>query len=372
MNPVICYSCFICMLTCSYLALQIFFRRGLGRMKIPDISSLRSVSVIVPCHNEEANLPGLFRCLEAQTCPADQMEIIFVDDRSTDATWDLMNWFASGKPNVRTIRITTLEDEKSPKKNALAQAIRVATGEIILTTDADTHPGPHWIDSMIRAFDEETGMVLGYAPYRTDGAYNTLFHKLLALEYFSMGAITAASTSLELPSTCNGANLAYRKSVFEEVGGFGGTAKHLSGDDDLFMHRVSQRTNWKIAFNGGRNSAVFNNPPENMRAFFRQRVRFASKHLAYPKSMIAILSLIYGFYLSLLVSMVFAFFSPVILGIVIIQLILKVIGDLCFLIPAQARLESRPLLKIYPLLLIPHIPYVVLFPLLGQILPKRW
>lgn len=372
MNPEIGYFFIIGLLTLAYLVLQVFFRRGLNSLKQPGNSSQLSVSVIIPCHNEEKNLADLFHCLESQTCPAGQMEIVLVDDRSTDATWDLMTRFSSGKPNVKTIRITSLEDGKSPKKNALTQAIRSASGEIIVATDADTHPGPNWVDSMIRAFDEKTGMVLGYAPYRTDGPFNTLFHKLLALEYFSMGAITAASTSLGLPSTCNGANLAYRKSVFEEVGGFGGTAKHLSGDDDLFMHRVNQRTGWKIFFNGDRNSAVLNNPPENLKAFFRQRVRFASKHLAYPKSMIALLSLIYGFYLSLLISIVSAFFSPMMLKIAFIQLFVKVIGDLYFLIPAQARLESRPLLRVYPLLLIPHIPYVVLFPLLGQILPKRW
>jgi hypothetical protein len=52
-------------------------------------------------------------------------------------------------------------------------------------------------------------------PYRTDGIYGTLFHKLLALEYFTMGAVTAATAATGHPSTCNGANFSFRKKVFD-------------------------------------------------------------------------------------------------------------------------------------------------------------
>ena len=117
---------------------------------------------------------------------------------------------------------------------------------------------------------------------------------------------------------------------------------------------------------------MFTNPPRNLKAFIRQRVRFASKHLAYPKKMIAVLGFVYGFYVLLLGMFIAAFWMPRLFIGLGLLLVLKSVFEILFLLPAQRLLENRNLLKYYPLAVIPHIAYVVIFPILGQILPRRW
>jgi len=331
-----------------------------------------SVSVLVPAHNEERTLPVLLHCLSVQTYPQKNLEIILVDDRSTDKTYDTMRHFSKRHPRFKPYRITGPSDTRSPKKIAIEEAVRQSCGEILLTTDADTRPGPNWIKAIVETYDAETGAVLGYAPYRTDGPYRTVFHQLLALEYFSLAAVALATAQTGHPSTCNGANFSYRKIAFETVGGFGETLNHLSGDDDLFLHRLRARTTWQIRYASDPDACVFNDPPNDFRAFFWQRIRFASKHLAYPVRMRWVLSGVYLYYCTVFFWLVASLFSIrwwVGFGLLLAA---KTFVELLFLFRAQRILEKRNLLQWYPLIVIPHLVYVVCIPILARMIKPRW
>ncbi len=355
-----------------YSFLLLYLRKGFNRLKSGDSNYSPTVTVIIPAHNEEKNLPHLLDCLAHQDYPIDLREIILVDDRSRDKTYKIMKAFAARYSNVKVISIQDTVREITPKKRAIKKGIDSSIGEIIITTDADSLPAPNWISEIIRAYRKNTKMVLGYAPYCTDPPFNTLFHRILALDYFAMGAIAAASVGVSHPTTCNGANLSYRKEVFQEVNGFGETAKFLSGDDDLFLHRVHKKYPLGINFALTPGSAVFNIPPENFWKFVRQRIRFASKHLAYPLWLKTILSSIYLFNLSLLWYMIGSFLSISYLPILLTLLFTKAVFEIIFLSRGQHFLEKRNLLWVYPIAAIPHIFYVVLFPLLGQVAKKKW
>ncbi len=356
----------------AYCALLLYFRSGFNRLKQGNSIDQPPVTVIVPAHNEAENLPSLLEKLSLQTYPEHLVEIILVDDRSTDNTFEIMNQFISKHTNARIIRIGEKDISASPKKQAILRAIAVSNGEIILLTDADTLPHQKWIAEMIKMYDKDTGLVFGYAPFRTDSLYDTLFHHMLALENFSMGAIGAASAGMGHPVTSFGANFSYRKKLFEDLDGFGDSIRLLSGDDDLFLHRAKKHENYQIRFSAAPESIVFTNPPLNFRHFIRQRIRFASKHLAYPKPVVAVLSIIYLFYLCLLINLIGCFFNPsFILGFAF-SLIIKSVFELVFLVKAQKRLEKRNLLVYYPMVIIPHILYVVFFPILGQFFRKKW
>ena len=355
-----------------YCALLLYFRPGFDRLKQGNSTSQPTVTVIVPAHNEADNLPSLLEKLSVQTYPAQLVEIILADDRSTDNTYEIMHQFISRHHNARMIRIQEKDISASPKKQAILRAITVSTSEIILLTDADTLPDKDWISEMIRLYDKDTGLVFGYAPFRTDGPYDTLFHRMLALENFGMGAIAAAAAGRKHPVTSFGANFSYRRKLFEDLDGFGDSIKILSGDDDLFLHRAKKHPVYKIRFSAAPGSIVFTYPPLNFRHFIRQRIRFASKHLAYPKPVVAVLSIVYLFYLCLLLNLIGCFFNPSFIIGIIFFLAIKTFCELTFLLKAQKRLERRNLLIYYPLAVIPHLFYVVLFPVLGQFFRKRW
>ena len=355
-----------------YCALLLYFRLGFNRLKHGNSVNQPAVTVIVPAHNEIDNLPSLLEKLSVQTYPMELIEIILVDDRSTDNTYEIMNQFISNNPNARIIRIREEEISLSPKKQAILRAITDSTGEIVLLTDADTLPDQNWIAEMIKMYDKDTGLVFGYAPFRTDGPYDTLFHRMLALENFSMGAIGAATAGMSHAVTSFGANFSYRRKLFEDLDGFGDSIKILSGDDDLFLHRAKKHAVYQIRFSAAPESIVFTNPPFNFKHFIRQRIRFASKHLAYPKPVIAVLSIIYLFFLCLLMNLIGCFFNPSFLVGTISFLTIKTVFELAFLLKAQKLLEKRNLLMYYPLVVIPHLFYVVIFPILGQFFKKRW
>ncbi|NQT25269.1 glycosyltransferase [candidate division KSB1 bacterium] len=355
-----------------YFLILLYFRGGLSRNLMGIQLHTPNVSVMVPAHNEEAYIQDTLSSLAAQTYSREKLEIVLVNDRSSDETSRIMEDFASKHGNVKVIHIDESEKSDAPKKNAIMRGIEISSGEIIITTDADSTMHPKWIETLVSHYSEGVGLVFGYAPYRTDGQYNTFFHRLLALEYFASGSIAAATAGRNMAITGFGANFSYRKKLFEKIGGFGSGINHHSGDDDLLLNRVRTSSKYKIRFATEPKAAVWNIPPRNLKALIRQRIRFSSKHLAYPKKVIAGLSFIYTVYVLMLVSLIVACFSPELRLPLLIALGLKTAGELLFLLRGQKLLEDRNLLKYYPLTILPHIFYVVLFPILGQILPRKW
>lgn len=356
-----------------YAVLLIYFTRGFGRLRRPGRPIPQpTVSVVVPARNEIRCLPGLLRCLERQDYPGRLTQIVLVDDRSTDGTLRLMTRFAAGRRNVRVLRIRRSDGKVSPKKAALTRGIASASGRIILTTDADTLPGPSWIREIVRWYDSATAAVIGYAPYRTDAPYDGFFHRLLALEYMSMGAVAASTAGMGSPSTCNGANFSFRRDVFRNLDGYGRTGRWLSGDDDLLMQRIVRETGMSVRFAADAAAAVFTDPPAGFRDFARQRIRFSSKHLAYPPGMIAVLSGVWLFHAFLLTATLAAPFDPRWIPCLLAVWSVKVFLEVRFIRAGSAKLDRRKLLRYYPLMMPFHLLYVVLFPILGQVLKPKW
>ena len=157
--------------------------------------------MVIPAYNEEANIPSLIQHLTMQKYPDDLLEIIFVDDRSGDKTYELLSKNRISNFSVKLLRIKETPSDFAPKKYAITQAVSQASGDILLFTDADGRPGPNWVSTMVSHFSTETGMVLGYAPYITHDPYNKTIFRILALEYLSHAAVSAASmVSLSLIS----------------------------------------------------------------------------------------------------------------------------------------------------------------------------
>jgi len=134
---------------------------GLGMPKIPDIaksewdrfpessSGLPRVSIIVPARNEEATVEGVLRGLVALDYP--QLEVIAVDDRSTDRTGERMDAFAAsqnGSDRLKILHITELPAGWLGKTHAMWTATQHAKGEWLLFTDADVFFRP---DTLHRA-----------------------------------------------------------------------------------------------------------------------------------------------------------------------------------------------------------------------------
>jgi cellulose synthase/poly-beta-1,6-N-acetylglucosamine synthase-like glycosyltransferase len=135
-------------LVLAYFFGSIYLTAGLRRLTYQTTDNTPIVSVIVPMHNEQNNVEGCLCSLLHQQYPKDKLEIIVVNDRSTDKTGAVLEKYSRENKNLQLIRIEELPPGFAPKKYAIDTAIRSrASGEIILLTDADGRPGPLWIKS---------------------------------------------------------------------------------------------------------------------------------------------------------------------------------------------------------------------------------
>ncbi|SVD50820.1 uncharacterized protein METZ01_LOCUS403674, partial [marine metagenome] len=226
-----------------YLLLILYIAIGIIRTKTELMDVQPSVSVIISAHNESQNIGKCLDTILSQNYPPHKFEIIVINDRSEDNTGLILEKYMNDHSQIQIITINEFKPGISPKKNAITQGVNIATGDIIATTDADCEASEDWIKIMVSFFTKETGMVVGLAPLKPTAwilspftCIDALFGSLIA--YGSLGWNHAV--------TCTGRNFAYRKQLFQEINGFSGIDHILTGDDDLFMMKVSRKTNLEI------------------------------------------------------------------------------------------------------------------------------
>ena len=357
-----------------FLALQIL-EKALSKIPIPENSDAKeknSVSIIVCARNEQKNLPGLFSCLELQKTGTIDVEFIIVNDRSEDNTAKLIMKQAAKDSRFKRIDIHERLDGFAPKKRAIDEAVRQAKGEILILTDADGRPGPDWITSLLDYFLNGADMVIGYAPFVAEKS-SSIFKKMLALEYFSVAMIAASSTALGYPVTCVGTNFAYRKKVYQEMGGFGKYKSFISGDDDLFLTLVREQKKYNIQYATNKQSHVFNNPPRTFEQFVNQRLRFASKGFNYPFKVAFILSLYVIFNLMIPAGLVWGILGnyPVLL-VTLLVILGKNFFEFKYLRKAAQTMSDQRFINYYFLTALLHLPYVLFFGIFGQFKFFKW
>ncbi len=241
---------------------------GNSRTRVEFPVGLR-ISVIVPVRNEEENLPALLEDLLNQTVLP--YEIIVADDHSSDQTQLVVRQFAARYPCIKLI---SLPENIVGKKAALQLAIAISKGEIIVTTDGDCRVGVQWLENIGSAFsDVHVQMVAGPVLF----ADHNPVARLLNVEQVVLQSAAVASFRLGYPLFCSGANMAFRKSAFEEVKGYEGFAHLASGDDVFLMQKIGQRYPTGLAYCASPHCLVLTQAPTSTCDFVFQRVRWAGK-----------------------------------------------------------------------------------------------
>lgn len=360
-------------MTIIYVVLVLYMRNGWMRLPYfqPNPSyPLAKVTVIIAARNEEANIGRTLDCIVGQEFPRELLEVIVVDDHSTDETGNVVKSYAD-----RGVHLITLNEGNklnSYKKFAINKAIHASTGEIIVTTDADCRMGPRWLLNVVQYMQsQQKVMVSSPVCYDEEKSY---FERLQTLEFLYLIGLGAAGIGNGNPTTCNGANLAYRKDLFFEMGGFNGIDQLASGDDELLLHKVAEKYADKIGFCKSKDAVVYTDAKENLKAFLNQRKRWASKSTKYKDKKVVVLGVcIWLFNLSLLVSVVL-----LLLGfteartLVIESLLMKMLVELAFLYPIVSFVDRKSLLWNLPLLTVIHSLYLVYIGIVGNIGKYDW
>ncbi len=358
----------LAILSLFYSAALLAILAGLKRLRLSSTGHEPFVSVIVAARNEEDHIGALLTALTHQNYPRRNYEIIIVDDQSEDRTAQIVHAFDDER--IRLVETTNRKRVFSPKKNAINLGIQQARGEILLLTDADCAPPPGWINGLVRLFTPDVGMVIGFSPCELP-ALTSPFAYLLALESLSLAAVAAGTTGWGHPATCNGRNLAYRKKVYEQVGGFKKIQHFISGDDDMMLKLV-QATDWKIQYAYQADLIVPTHVVKSAQQFAHQRLRHASKGFHYNLAKVIGLLLVYFYNLMLFLSLPMALFQQLSWWVPIIFIGLKAFFEFLLLLQFASTMQRRSYLWIFPLAEIVHIPYVVLFGALGPFKKFKW
>lgn len=324
------------------------------------------ISVIIPVRNEGQHISFLLDDLIAQNFPNDQYEMIVVDDHSEDQTVQIVQEKIKGVPNA-----TLILSIGQGKKAAIVTGIQYAKGRIVATTDADCRFDPNWLESISSSFENESvKMVVGSVKIQTG---QNLFSKMQALEFSSLVGTGAATLSFGTPTMCNGANLAYRKEVFTEVGGYSGNETIASGDDEFLMRKISARYQNGIRFNHLNSSVVTTQPQSSLSAFVNQRLRWAGKwrhHLDTSTKLLA--TFIFAFHSSTLLLLLLFCFGQVTGVLVLIFFLLKGMVEFIFLRAVTSWLKIRWHWPSFFLLQILYAPYAIGIGLFSLFKTPEW
>ncbi len=233
------------------------------------------LSLIIPVRNEAANIGVLLDDLWKQSLEKKHFEVIVVDDSSTDSTAEIVIRYI--ERNQIDLKLISLADVcvSSPKKRAITEALKMAQGQLIVTTDGDCRVGERWLETIAQTYFE-TGAKMMSGPVTFLEEKNS-FDVFQTIEFASLIGTGACLLEVGHPTMCNGANLAYERAAFEEVGGYAGVDQIASGDDEFLLQKIHQRFGGGVYFLKSQEAIVRTQPQKNWRAFYQQRVRWASK-----------------------------------------------------------------------------------------------
>jgi cellulose synthase/poly-beta-1,6-N-acetylglucosamine synthase-like glycosyltransferase len=324
------------------------------------------ISIIVPARNEEANIEKLLQSISDQSYPKELFEVIVVNDNSTDNTAAMAQQFSF-------VKLISLKEDpiNSYKKKAIETGIAAATGDLIITTDADCIVTPAWLTT-IENFYNQTGAVFIVAPVVIE-ANSSLVQIFQSMDFMVLQGITGASVHKKVHSMCNGANLAYEQEAFHTVKGFTGIDYIASGDDMLLMYKIQKQFSNRIQYLKSKDAVVTTRAEKTWSAFFSQRIRWASKADKYDdKRIFAVLLIVYLFNLSFPVLFIAGWWNNFYWLSLLILLVAKTLVELPLMFSIASFFNKNQLLKYFVFLQPLHILYTIIAGWLGKFGSYEW
>jgi hyaluronan synthase len=259
------YGIVVCAYIISRFALSLVYRRA------PDKGLEPRVAIVMPAFNEEDAIADSIQSLLALDYPAEKLEVVVVDDGSTDHTLQHIRRVARGNPRVQVIEFAV----NRGKRAAMAAGIRATTAEIVAFVDSDSVLEPDAMRKLVQAFaDERVGAVAGHADVLN--VHETWLTRMQAVRYFvAFKVVKAAESVFGTVTCCSGCFSAYRREAIMPKLDWWENQRFLGlpstfGDDRSLTNCVLRK--WKVRYQSDAVSHTI--VPTAFSPFMRQQLRW--------------------------------------------------------------------------------------------------
>ena len=337
---------------CGYFIQSVIFVIG-AAIKFPKLKNdeLPTATVVVAARNEEENILRCLTSLNMLKYPEGKLEIILVDDKSTDNTGKIIDEFIAGNNKFKKIVTKKEIGMLKGKTNALANAIEIAKGEIILTTDADCEVHPLWAKTTASYYQKDIGAVNGFT---TQEAANG-FSGMQAIDFIYLLTVASGTINLKKPISCIGNNMSYRKKAYEEVGGYQNLPFSVTEDFNL-LFAIYKLDKYRIILPSDPDTLITSKPCTNFKSLYRQKKRWSVGGLSVPFRGYIVMA--WGFLTNIGILLTPLFFSPVWLYLAVF----KITIDFFVLYPVHKQLGIVKNLKYFLYFQIYYTLYVIAIP----------
>lgn len=309
------------------------------------------VSVVVAARDEESNLASCLESVLRQTYPTDSFEVIVINDHSTDRTERICQAFAERYPNFSYVNAREDAGLRG-KTNALDQGIERARGEVILITDADCTAPSTWVEWTARRYDKSVGIVGGITLQKA----SNWFEGMQSLDWAFLLGLAAATMTLRIPLSTIGNNLSFRKSAYNEVGGYRKIPFSVTEDFMLFQ-AIVQEKRWDYICPIDPRVLVISQPCSSWLELLRQKHRWGRGGVDMKFSGLSIMAIGFGLNVVILAT---ALTGDLVASAA--AFLLKMIGDFAFLESVLKKQQRKDLLRFFPWFELYFVGYVLLLP----------
>lgn len=330
-----------------------------------DVVFKSKVSVIVAVYNESKNIESCVHSILNNRYPSDLFEVIIVDNGSKDDTWEILN-------SIQDDRLVLLQEKDGYKKEALEAGISRATGDFLLFTDGDCFVQEFWVESMVTPFEiEDIRFVLG--PVCID-RFDGVVERFQSIDMLAMMGVTAGGLGSKMSYLSNGANMAFAKSFYTEIGGI--PRKDIASGDDVFMlHEFVKKYPDGVQFMKSKEAIVSTKAENSLSDLVHQRIRWASKTVSYVHQKDKFVAAFIFLFCLLIWTLPFL---GLFMGISLVYLsfgllLIKAIIDYRFIKQIDLFFKLEGVFKLYPLSFLIHFTYILFSGITGLIGVKyRW
>jgi cellulose synthase/poly-beta-1,6-N-acetylglucosamine synthase-like glycosyltransferase len=245
------------------------YSRQARRNRAPDPEQWPGVSILVPAYNEEIVMAGTLESLLHLDYPPDRLEIIVIDDSSTDRTRRVVEHMMATDRRLKLVAIPPGLGGRG-KSHALNQGVRHASHELIAVYDADNAPEPHTLRLLVAELMQNDRLAATVGKVRTLNRTTNLLTRCISIEFISFQWIVQAGRWYTLGlASLPGTNYVIRREALEQAGGWDAYA--IADDAELTV-RLGQE-GYQVKFVPY--AVTWEPEPQHWGVWLRQRLRWA-------------------------------------------------------------------------------------------------